>query len=106
MSIMLPLKCSKMHQLMLAENYYKLVIGKHCMCIAFAMQEGVVMATMDHENVVRLYCVCMSRHLMLVSPFVSLGALKDYVKKHKYKLSPQTIINFSLQIAKVLIMHN
>ena len=76
------------------------------MCIAFATQEGVVMATMDHENVVRLYCVCMSKHLMLVSPFVSLGALKDYVKKHKYKLSPQTIINFSLQIAKVLIMHN
>ena len=59
------------------------------------------MASMDHENVVRLYCVCMSQQLMLVSQFMPLGALLDYLKKHKDKLNALTMLQFSSQIAKV-----
>jgi L1 cell adhesion molecule len=64
------------------------------------LQEGAVMASLDHDNVVRLYCVCMSKQLMLVSQFVPLGSLLDYLKKHKEKLNGYTILLFSSQIAK------
>ena len=60
------------------------------------------MASMDHENVVRLYCVCMSKQLMLISQFVPFGALLDYIKNHKERMSAYTILLFSSQIAKVL----
>lgn len=61
------------------------------------------MAGMDHDNVVRLYCVCMSKQLMLVSQFVPNGALLDYLKKSKDRLNAYTILLFSSQIAKVTI---
>lgn len=61
------------------------------------------MAGMDHDNVVRLYCVCMSKQLMLVSQFVPNGALLDYLKKNKDRLNAYTILLFSSQIAKVKI---
>lgn len=61
------------------------------------------MAGMDHDNVVRLYCVCMSKQLMLVSQFVPNGALLDYLKKNKDRLNAYTILLFSTQIAKVTI---
>ena len=66
-------------------------------------QEGVVMATMDHENVVRLYCVCMGQELMLVSQFVPLGSLLSFLKKYKDSLNAHTMLNFSVQIAKVCV---
>ena len=66
------------------------------------LQEGVVMATVDHENVVRLFAVCMGAELMLISQFVPLGALISYLKKHKDHLNAYTMLNFSVQIAKVL----
>lgn len=65
------------------------------------------MALMDHENVVRLYCMCLGEQLMLISQFVPLGSLLNYLKKHHNKLNAETILQFSLQIAKVLFfMHN
>lgn len=59
------------------------------------------MGSMDHENVVRLYCVCMSKQLMLVSQFVPLGALQDYLKRRKDQLSAKSILQFASQIALV-----
>ena len=59
------------------------------------------MATMDHANVVRLYCVCMSQQMMLVSQFVPLGALLSYLKKSKNTLNAHTMLNFAVQIARV-----
>ena len=59
------------------------------------------MGSMDHDNVVRLYCVCMSKQLMLVSQYVPLGALVDYLKRHKDNLSAVGILQFSSQIALV-----
>ena len=64
-------------------------------------QEGVVMASMDHDNVVRLYCVCMSKQLMLVSQFVPNGALIDYLKKNRDKLTASMMLQFAAQISKV-----
>lgn len=64
------------------------------------LQEGVVMASMDHVNVVRLYCVCMGQQMMLVSQFVPLGALISYLKKSKNTLNAHTMLNFAVQIAR------
>ena len=63
------------------------------------------MGSMDHENVVRLYCVCMSKQLMLVSQFVPFGALIDYLKRHKDNMSATGILQFSSQIALVMKQH-
>ena len=62
------------------------------------------MATMDHDNVVRLYCVCMGEQLMLVSQFVPLGSLLSFLKKYKDSLNAHTILSFSVQIAKVRVL--
>ena len=59
------------------------------------------MATVDHPNVVRLYCVCLGQRMMLVTQFVPLGALLDYLKKKKEFLNARTMLLFSLQIAEV-----
>ena len=59
------------------------------------------MATMDHINVVRLYCICMGKQMMLVSQFVRLGSLLSYLKKNQSSLDAYTMLNFSKQIADV-----
>ena len=59
------------------------------------------MASMDHENVVRLYSVCMSKQLMLISQFVPNGALIDYLRKNKDKFTATMMLQFAMQIAKV-----
>lgn len=66
------------------------------------LQEGVVMAGIDHPNVVRLYAVCMGRRMMLVSQFVPLGSLLSYLKRNKEVLNAAVMLNFATQIAKVL----
>ncbi len=60
------------------------------------------MASMDHENVVRLYCVSMGQELMLVSQFVPLGSLLSFLMKHKDSLNAHTILSFTVQIAQVV----
>eukprot|EP00731_Ephydatia_muelleri_P038610 Em0829g1a len=63
------------------------------------LQEGAVMAMMDHINVVRLYSVCMGKQMMLVSQFVRLGSLLSYIKKNQATLDADSMLNFSKQIA-------
>ena len=65
------------------------------------LQEGVVMAAVDHPNVVRLYAVCMGKQMMLVSQFVPLGSLISYLKKNKEILNAHVMLNFATQIAEV-----
>ena len=65
------------------------------------LQEGVVMAAIDHPNVVRLYAVCMGKQIMLVSQFVPLGSLISYLKKNKEYLNAQVMLSFATQIAQV-----
>ena len=65
------------------------------------LQEGVVMASMDHPNVVRLYALSMGAEMMLVSQFVPLGSLIAYLKKYKDTLNALTMLRFSIQIASV-----
>ncbi len=59
------------------------------------------MASMDHDNVVRLYAVSMGKELMLISQFVALGSLLSYLKKNKSSLNAHTMLIFAVQMAKV-----
>ena len=68
------------------------------------LQEGVVMASMDHVNVVQLYALSMGKEMMLVSQFVPFGALLSYLKKHKDSLNAHTILSFAVQIALVCVI--
>jgi len=38
---------------------------------------------------------------MLVTPLVPLGALLDYVRRHRTNISSKALLNWSTQIAKV-----
>ena len=69
------------------------------------LQEGIVMASMDHENVVRLYSVSMGKELMLISQFVPLGSLLSFLKKNRDELNAQTMLTFAVQIAMVSVLH-
>ena len=61
----------------------------------------MIMAQMDHGNVVRLYSVCMSKKVMLISQFVPNGSLIDFLKKKMHKLTESMILQFATQISKV-----
>jgi len=39
--------------------------------------------------------------VMLVTPLVPLGALLDYVRRHRTNISSKALLNWSTQIAKV-----
>jgi len=39
--------------------------------------------------------------VMLVTPLVPLGALLDYVRRHRASISSKALLNWSTQIAKV-----
>jgi len=40
--------------------------------------------------------------VMLVTPLVPLGALLDYVRRHRTNISSKALLNWSTQIAKVI----
>ena len=70
-------------------------------CLFIPLQEGVAMASMDHPYVVRLFGISMGRKMMLVSQFVPLGSLLDFLRKHKERLNAKNMLTFSHQIAEV-----
>ena len=59
------------------------------------------MASMDHPYIVRLFGISMSKNMMLVSQFVPLGSLLDFLRKHKERLNAKNMLTFSQQIAEV-----
>ena len=65
------------------------------------LQEGVAMASMDHPYVVRLFGISMGRQMMLVSQFVPLGSLLEFLRKHKERLNAKNMLTFAHQIAEV-----
>ena len=65
------------------------------------LQEGVAMASMDHPHVVRLFGISMGRQMMLVSQFVPLGSLLEFLRKHKERLNAKNMLTFAHQIAEV-----
>lgn len=64
------------------------------------LDEAYIMATVDHENILRLLAVCMTDKMMLITQLMQLGSLLEYVKTKKGKISSYNLLNWSTQIAK------
>ena len=62
------------------------------------------MAHMDHENIVRLYAVCMSNKVMLISQFVPKGVLLSFLKRNKAELTASMMLCFATQILRVRLV--
>ena len=63
------------------------------------IKEAVLLAKMRHRYLVRFYCLCMARQLMVVNELVQGGSLLDYLKKQGDSLTPKMKLTFMQQIA-------
>lgn len=61
----------------------------------------MTMGSLNHMNVVRTLGICPGASLQLVTQLSSQGSLLEHVKNSKNKLSPQRLLNWCVQIAKV-----
>ena len=59
------------------------------------------MASIDNEYVVRLFCVCLGKRMMLVSEFVPFGSLHDHLRTYDSQFNARTLLIFAAQIASV-----
>lgn len=66
-----------------------------------SLQHMMTMGSLDHVNVVRILGICPGDSLQLVAQLSSHGSLLEHVKNCKNKLSPQRLLNWCVQIAKV-----
>ena len=62
--------------------------------------EALVMASVQHQHLVRLIGICMTSQTMLISQLLPLGCLLDYLQKEK-NITSKMMLNWSAQIAKV-----
>lgn len=66
-----------------------------------SLQHMMTIGSMDHINVVRTLGICPGASLQLVTQLSSQGSLLEHVRNSKNKLSPQRLLNWCVQIAKV-----
>ncbi|EFO21962.2 TK/EGFR protein kinase [Loa loa] len=66
------------------------------------LQEAGIMACMRHEHLLRLVGVCLSDGMQIVTPMRPLGSLKNYLKKHRQKLSARDLLLYCYQIASAM----
>lgn len=64
------------------------------------LDEAIIMATMDHPNVVHLIAVCVTTEVMLLTKLMPLGCLLNYVRSQKHHITPKSLLAWSTQIAK------
>ena len=65
------------------------------------LQHMLSLGSLDHINVVRILGICPGDNLQLVTPLSSQGSLLEHIKHRKNNLSPQRLLNWCVQIAKV-----
>ena len=61
----------------------------------------MTLGSLDNINVVRILGICPGDSLQLVTQLSSQGSLLEHVRNCKNKLSPQRLLNWCVQIAKV-----
>lgn len=62
----------------------------------------MTLGSLDHMNIVRILGICPGDSLQLISQLSSHGSLLEHVRNCKNKLSPQRLLNWCVQIAKVM----
>lgn len=65
------------------------------------LQHMMTLGSLDHANIVRILGICPGDSLQIVTLFNSHGSLLEHVRNCKNKLSPQRLLNWCVQIAKV-----
>ncbi|MEJ1277338.1 erb-b2 receptor tyrosine kinase 2 [Cricetulus griseus] len=60
----------------------------------------LAIGSLDHAHIVRLLGLCPGSALQLVTQYLPLGSLLDYVRQHRGALGPQLLLNWGVQIAK------
>lgn len=60
---------------------------------------GSYMPWLNHPNLLKIYGVCMAREMMLITPLMPLGSLRDYVVRESTKISSKTLLSWATQIA-------
>jgi epidermal growth factor receptor len=64
------------------------------------LDEAYIMASVKHHNLVKLLGVCITpKELILVTPLMPLGCLRDYVEKNKHEIGPKNLLEWGKQIA-------
>ena len=61
------------------------------------------MASCEHPYLVRLLGISLAQQIMLITQLMPLGNLLDYVRENKDNIGSQHLLNWSLQIAKVIV---
>lgn len=64
------------------------------------LEEAYIMATVEHDHILRLLAVCMTDKMMLITQLMHLGSLLELVKSYKSSIGSQKLLNWSKQIAK------
>lgn len=64
------------------------------------LEEAYIMATVDHENILRLLAVCMTDRMMLITQLMQNGSLLEFVKNNKGIINSYQLLLWSTQIAK------
>jgi L1 cell adhesion molecule len=73
------------------------------------LEETLIMATVEHPNLLKLLAVCMTSQMMLVTQLMPLGCLLDYVRNNRDKIGSKPLLNWCTQIAKgqcLTFIHN
>lgn len=65
-------------------------------------QEAYVMAGVTSPYVCRLLGICLTSTVQLVTQLMPYGCLLDYVRENKDRIGSQFLLNWCVQIAKVL----
>lgn len=64
------------------------------------IEEAIIMASVEHPNLLKLLAVCMTSQLMLVTQLMPLGCLLDYVRKNKDRIGSKPLLNWCTQISR------
>lgn len=65
------------------------------------VQHMMTLGSLDHANIVRILGICPGDNLQIVTQLNPHGSLLEHVRNSKNKLSPQRLLNWCVQIAKV-----
>lgn len=63
----------------------------------------ISMGSLDNINIVRILGICPGASLQLVTQLSNQGSVLEHIRQRKNNLSPQRLLNWCVQIAKVNI---
>lgn len=64
------------------------------------LQEAGVMAGIDHPSLLRLLAVCVTSNVMLITPLMPLGDLRNYLHNRNKAIDPKTMLSWCVQISQ------